>query len=656
MSRLKIVPFVITILLLAGCSGGGPGSTDGAHPGSGTGGVSLNIVWPEKPASASASLASIPADVVKLLLKIKADDLSTSVYELPSTQSSLTLTIPDGSSRGFHVCGYPDTVTDIPNYYGYITIPVSGDTTVTVYMQRVTSLPCAECQDTVMPTSPAITSISAPSSTEITINWSPSVDSGGISGYRVYRDGVPVTTTTGSTYTDSGLPPYSNHTYTVTAIDSTGNQSAGAAQQSMVTRSAWSGASVWGSSSTDGNSPEPGLSIDSGGNIYVAGTTSGSMDGQTPLGSGDYFLTKFNSSKVKQWTVQGGSAGDESCGGTVTDSYGNVYVTGGTDPALDGQIKIFLSKYDSSGALQWTRLTGTAGIAISRGIGIDSNGYIYVAGLASGSVDGQPHVSLNDIVLMKYDSSGNKVWTRMLGSTGYDECYGLAIDGNDNIYLAGMTDGDLDGIANPGGPGSSAGFITKYDTGGNRQWTRLAGVSGGVVRCEAVCVDSIGNAYVTGETDMGFDGQTIAGSYDFFIVKYDASGNRLWTKIFGSTLDEFVNRMAVDYADNIYITGATSGDLYGQTNTSTGGSGYDMFIVKLNSSGALLWTKLSGTGTYDVGLDVLVDRSGCIYVKGLTNGNMDGNTNLGSSDIFVIKYAPDGATNITPYVPPVGPG
>jgi hypothetical protein len=94
----------------------------------------------------------------------------------------------------------------------------------------------------------------------------------------------------------------------------------------------------------------------------------------------------------------------------------------------------------------------------------------------------------------------------------------------------------------------------------------------------------------------------------------------------------------VDSSDNIYVTGSTSGGLDGNTNSGI----HDIFLVKYNSSGVKQWTKQLGTSSTDVGNGVTVDSSDNIYVTGLTSGGLDGNTNSGGYDLFLVKYNSDG--------------
>ena len=112
-----------------------------------------------------------------------------------------------------------------------------------------------------------------------------------------------------------------------------------------------------------------------------------------------------------------------------------------------------------------------------------------------------------------------------------------------------------------------------------------------------------------------------------------------WTKQLGASSDDWGYGVTIDslgnIIGNIYVTGRTGGGLDGNTNSGE----TDIFLVKYNSSGTKQWTKQLGTSYNDYGQGVTTDSSGNIYVTGYTNGGgLDGNTNLGGRDIFLVKY------------------
>ena len=117
-----------------------------------------------------------------------------------------------------------------------------------------------------------------------------------------------------------------------------------------------------------------------------------------------------------------------------------------------------------------------------------------------------------------------------------------------------------------------------------------------------------------------------------------SSSTSSWTKQIGTSSKDSGKGVTIDSLGNIYITGVTEGGLDG--NTSNGER--DIFLLKYNSSGVKQWTRQLGTSTSDYGHGVTVDSSNNIYVTGRTSGRLDGNTNSGGVDLFLMQYNSDG--------------
>jgi hypothetical protein len=214
---------------------------------------------------------------------------------------------------------------------------------------------------------------------------------------------------------------------------------------------------------------------------------------------------------------------------------------------------------------------------------------------------------------------------------------GVTVDSSNNIYVSGYTGGGLDGNTNSGDYDL---FLVKYNSSGVKQWTKQLGTPSYDIGW-GVTVDSSDNLYMTGYTSGGLDGNTSSGSTDIILVKYNSSGTKQWTKQLGSSLNDFAESgdgVTVDSSDNIYVTGYTEGGLDGNTNSGSD----DIILVKYNSSGTKQWTKQLGTSSRDRGYGVTVDSSDNIYVTGYTEGGLDGNTNSGSQDLILVKYNSSG--------------
>ena len=387
-----------------------------------------------------------------------------------------------------------------------------------------------------------------------------------------------------------------------------------------------------------------GVVTDSSGNVYVTGGAKGRLDGNTSAGNTDLFMLKYNSSGTKQWTKQLGSSGRDSANAIAIDSSGNLYVTGMTFGGLDwntsaGSNDLFVVKYNSSGTKQWTEQLGSASSDIANGVATDSSGNVYLAGVTYGGLDGNSNQDNSDLFVVKYNSSGTKQWTKQYGTDRYDEARGVATDSSGNVYVVGGTKGNLNGISNSG---RTDAFVIKFNSSDTKQWTKKLGTWQNDL-ANGVATDSSGNFYVTGFTYQDMDGNTSAGNADLFVAKYNSSGTKQWTKQLGTSKHDRARGVVTDSSGNVYVTGDTYGGLDGNTN-----AGYnDLFVVKYNSSGTKQWTKQLGTSSTDLANGVATDSSGNVYVAGGTYGGLDGNTNAGNSDLFVVKYNSSGTKQWT---------
>jgi hypothetical protein len=391
-----------------------------------------------------------------------------------------------------------------------------------------------------------------------------------------------------------------------------------------------------------------GVATDPNGNVYVTGLTTGGLDGNTRMGTQDFFVTMYDSAGNKVRTRQLGVSGLITVAHSVAvDSRGNVYVAGNTQGGLDGNTLIgikdaFVTMYDSSGNKVRTRQIGASGQATAAAsVAVDSSGNVYVAGSTSGGLDGNPLTGSIDFFVTMYDAAGNKVRTRQLGvplqqTTGVS----VAVDSNGKVYVAGYTTGGLDGNTLMG---TKDIFVTTYDASGNKIRTRQLGVAAQQTTVFGVAVDSSGNVYLAGETYGGLDGNILMGTKDSFVTMYDASGNKIRTRQLGVSGGNGTGAtgVAVDSAHNVYVSGYTDGGLDGNTLTGT----EDLFVTTYDAAGTKIRTRQFGaseTYAYATPAGIALDSNRNLYVAGTTNGGLDGNTLLGSTDAFLVKYDSSG--------------
>jgi hypothetical protein len=235
----------------------------------------------------------------------------------------------------------------------------------------------------------------------------------------------------------------------------------------------------------------------------------------------------------------------------------------------------------------------------------------------------------------------------------------VAVDSSGNVYTTGGFLGTVDfdpgsGTLNLMSAGGSDVFVSKLSSSGNLIWAkRFGGTSDDVGR--SLAIDSSGNVYITGFfKGTGTFDLTSAGFDDIFVSKLDSSGNLIWAKKFGGSLNDIGYAITVDSTGNIYTTGyfedtvdfdPSSGTL---NLISAGGS--DVFVSKLDSSGNLIWAKKFGGTSADIGYAITVDSTGNIYTTGYFEDTVDFDpsdqtsnlTSAGGSDVFASRLNSSG--------------
>ena len=214
-----------------------------------------------------------------------------------------------------------------------------------------------------------------------------------------------------------------------------------------------------------GSNHTRGVAVDPSGNIVIAGYTDAALEGSS-LGEDDIFIAKYNQAGDNIWLEQYGTGSGEQAYGVAVDTSGNVYVTGYTygdfGAANLGQQDAFLAKYNSSGASVWVRQLGSTIYDYGRAIAVDVTGNVFYTGNTYGSFDGNTPAGDWDVILVKYDSSGTKIWSKQFGTVTFAESgQGVAVDPTGNVFTTGYTMGSLEGNTNPN-PGSADIFLTKH--------------------------------------------------------------------------------------------------------------------------------------------------------------------------------------------------
>jgi len=279
----------------------------------------------------------------------------------------------------------------------------------------------------------------------------------------------------------------------------------------------------------------------------------------------------------------------------ITGSFTNDSIRFGSTTIYNYTIdtnEIFFVKYDSAGNAIWATSFGGHNYGFGYDVNVDSTGNVFLLGNVIDTINlGNNATLIPGNFVAKFDSSGNAIWTKRTRSET-----SMSRDALGNLYLMGTWLGssfiiETDTFINNG---LEATYIVKYDSSGNKIWAKYAqGYSNtDEINGEQISTDASGNSYITGYIDsdsINFYSNVIgygnSGNHVLFLVKYDSSGNALWEKSLGINQyhERDGNGVSADAFGNVYVTGYFQTDLpFGLIILNCNGDG-DMFIAKNGS-------------------------------------------------------------------------
>ncbi|MFC1733848.1 SBBP repeat-containing protein, partial [candidate division KSB1 bacterium] len=369
------------------------------------------------------------------------------------------------------------------------------------------------------------------------------------------------------------------------------------------------------------------IEVDQFGYIYTTGIFSDTVDfdpgpGVYTLissGSNDIYIQKLSASGDLIWVKKVGGQFNFDSDAIKVDIWGNIYVTGIFYDTVDfnpgpgiynlsavGEKDIFILKLDSLGDFIWARKIGGPDNDYVKDIELDITGNIYVLGDFKDTVDFDPDSGVHNIIpigekdffLLKLNSSGNFIWVNNSGAANETvQGRSLAIHSSGDIYSTGLYTGQVDFNPGPGIcylTGSSRTFIQKIDTTGAFLWAK-----GLFCQSDAIDVDSSGNVVISGiywdsvDFDPGPNVHMVfsEGAMDIFILKLDSIGNLIWVKSMGGIWQEFVHSITVDVSGSIYTTGIFS-------YTVDFDPGLNVFNLSTNGNYEIFVQKLDASGNF----------------------------------------------------------
>jgi hypothetical protein len=328
---------------------------------------------------------------------------------------------------------------------------------------------------------------------------------------------------------------------------------------------------------------------------------------------------------------------------TAAASDGGIFVVGKTTASTDGQLikggqDLVLAKYDSAGNRVWSRVLGAADDAEGASVAVDADGNVVVTGQVTGGLGDSTDIGGTDSLVAKYNAAGVEQWMQRFGGTGDDKGTAVAVAGDGTIYVAGKAASAFGGAAHEGG--ISDGYVRAIGADGTTLWTRRVGDTGDET-VSSIAVADDGNILVASN-----EGGTAV------LRKFDASDEAapaIWEQSLGDLDTGSIGGIAVDGTD-VYVTGAAGGTFAPSAPLSAHNGGVrDAFVVKLTdgASASVDYTTFVGSDADDGAAGIEVS-GGKVYIAGKTLGGINGETLNGERDAFAAQLdAASGALDWT---------
>jgi hypothetical protein len=295
------------------------------------------------------------------------------------------------------------------------------------------------------------------------------------------------------------------------------------------------------------------VAVDASGAVWMAGSTIGTLPGQTAAGNRDAFVARFGPDGALDWVQQFGTIGADFARGIALDGEGNAVVVGPSDGG-----RPFLRRFGSDGSDLGSAVFGPTN-ASPKAVAVDPDGRIAVAGSSARAFPDEDGADgFGDAFVALVNLDGTIAWSRTYPAAGTPATFlGVGVADDGRVVAAGYTTGTLPGeepIA-----GNAAAFVVGLDADGTELWRGIFDTDG---RDDgyAVAVDGSGHALVAGSVGGDLFGDAV-GSDDAFVAKLDPDGDVVWARAFGTAGADYALAIAADAGWSVWVGGTTLGDL-----------------------------------------------------------------------------------------------
>jgi hypothetical protein len=328
-------------------------------------------------------------------------------------------------------------------------------------------------------------------------------------------------------------------------------------------------------------------------------------------------------------------------GGYIFGGWSASGVNGDKTQPVNGINDFWIVKADANGNKLWDKTFGGSAEDELNSIQQTSDGGYILGGISSSDISGdksQVCKGFFDYWVIKLDANGNKLWDKTFGGSAEDELNSIQQTPDGGYILGGTSSPDITGFIYNAFRGNSDYWIIKLDSTGNKQWDKT--FDGSNIDELRSLQQTLDGGYILG----GDSRPSFTYTGDYWVIKLDNNGNKIWDRTIGGSKNDKLNSLQ-QTADGGYILGGSSNSDIGRDKTELSKGVYDYWIIKLNASGNKIWDKSFGGNSDDMLFSLQQAVDGGYILGGTSSSGIGGDISQSAItiDYWILKLAPDPA-------------
>lgn len=367
------------------------------------------------------------------------------------------------------------------------------------------------------------------------------------------------------------------------------------------------------------------------GGVVLAGWTALGQESAGSLAKTNSFVRRYDRNGKVEWDLEFGTPDSDGVYAAVALDE-DVVVAGYCRDALPGQTSLgegdaFVTRFRNTGAIAWTQQFGTSGYDVAYAVQRAPSGELLVAGYVDGALPGFDGEGAEDAFWARFDPGGTLLSAAQFGGDKQDVAYSICGLTSGGVAIAGAAVSDLDGgVAR----GKEDAFVRVLGADGSLSFSRQFGGPSKDVATSIACLPN-GAVAVAGYYYEELDGAPGLASYDAFLRKYDSAGNLVLSRVIGSEGTDYAFALATDGKGRFYVAGSTDGVVAGKAKIGR----TDSFVVVLDADGNEIQSWQFGSPEFGEARAIAVSETGRFAAAGYSQGPLPGQLGSGAVDAYV---------------------